>query len=117
MISGLLIVQVVLRVLMYGNKNNKVKSKSMKKFTLLMALILTAVFGVKTTASAQTYETEEQIEWINYAVTFTEAKSAADGIYLCHWDSQNNKYTFVNAGGEYGTQAIASNRGMKLTVS
>ena len=117
MISGLLIVQVILRVLMYGNKNNKVKSKSMKKFTLFIALILTAVFGVKTTASAQTYETEEQIEWINYAVTFTEAKSAADGIYLCHWDSQNNKYTFVNAGGEYGTQAIASNRGMKLTVS
>lgn len=102
---------------MYGNKNNKVKSKSMKKFTLFIALILTAVFGVKTTASAQTYETEEQIEWINYAVTFNQAKSAADGIYLCHWDSQNNKYTFVNAGGEYGTQAIASNRGMKLTVS
>ena len=89
----------------------------MKKFTLFIALILTAVFGVKTTASAQTYETEEQIEWINYAVTFTQAKSAADGIYLCHWDRQNNKYTFVNAGGEYGTQAIASNRGMKLTVS
>lgn len=102
---------------MYGNKNNKVKSKSMKKFTLFIALILTAVFGVKTTASALTYETEEQIEWINYAVTFTQAKSAADGIYLCHWDRQNNKYTFVNAGGEYETQAIASNRGMKLTVS
>lgn len=90
----------------------------MKKFTLFIALILTAVFGVKTTASAQTYETEEQIEWINYAVTFNEAKSAKeDGIYLCHWDRQNNKYTFVNAGGEYGTQAITSNRGMKLTVS
>lgn len=89
----------------------------MKKFTLFIALILTAVFGVKTTASAQTYETEEQIEWINYAITFDEAKKASDGIYLCHWDSQNNKYTFVNAGGEYGTQAIASNRGMKLTVS
>ena len=78
---------------------------------------MTAVFGVKTTASAQTYETEEQIEWINYAVTFSQAKEAEDGIYLCHWDRQNNKYTFVNAGGEYGTQAIASNRGMKLTVS
>lgn len=91
----------------------------MKKFTLFIALILTAVFGVKTTASAQTYETEEQIEWINYAVTFAEAKNAnaEDGIYLCHWDKQNNKYTFVNTGGEYGTQAIASNRGMKLTVS
>lgn len=89
----------------------------MKKFTLFIALILTAVFGVKTTASAQTYETEEQIEWINYAITFDEAKSASDGIYLCHWDSQNNKYTFVNAEGEYGTQAIASNRGMKLTVT
>lgn len=89
----------------------------MKKFTLFIALVLTAVFGVKTTASAQTYETEEQIKWINYAITFDEAKSASDGIYLCHWDSQNNKYTFVNAGGEYGTQAIASNRGMKLTVT
>lgn len=106
---------------MYGNKNNKVKSKSMKKFTLFIALILTAVFGVKTTVSAQEpqegYETEEQIKWINYAVDFSEAKTAEDGIYLCHWDSKNNKYTFVNAGGEYGTQAIASNRGMKLTVT
>lgn len=93
----------------------------MKKFTLFIALVLTAVFGVKTTASAQEtqggYETEEQIEWIKYAVTFSEAKIAKDGIYLCHWDSKNNKYTFVNAGGEYGTQAIASNRGMKLTVT
>lgn len=93
----------------------------MKKFTLFIALILTAVFGVKTTVSAQEpqegYETEEQIEWIKYAVTFSEAKIAEDGIYLCHWDSKNNKYTFVNAGGEYGTQAIASNRGMKLTVT
>lgn len=93
----------------------------MKKFTLFIALILTAVFGVKTTVSAQEpqegYETEEQIKWINYAVDFSEAKTAEDGIYLCHWDSKNNKYTFVNAGGEYGTQAIASNRGMKLTVT
>lgn len=120
MISGLLIVQVILRVLMYGNKNNKVKSKSMKKFTLFIALILTAVFGVKTTASAQTYETEEQIEWINYAVTIQEAitnyGSTTDGIYLCHWDG-NKTYTFVNVGGEYGTQAITSNRGMRLTIT
>lgn len=120
MISGLLIVQVILRVLMYGNKNNKVKSKSMKKFTLFVALILTAVFGVKTTASAQTYETEEQIEWINYAVTIRDAitnyGSTTDGIYLCHWDG-NKTYTFVNVGGEYGTQAITSNRGMRLTIT
>lgn len=107
---------------MYGNKNNKVKSKSMnmKKFTLFIALILTAVFGVKTTASAQTYETEEQIEWINYAVTIQEAitnyGSTTDGIYLCHWDG-NKTYTFVNVGGEYGTQAITSNRGMRLTIT
>lgn len=56
----------------------------MKKFTLFVALILTAVFGVKTTASAQTYETEEQIEWINYAVTIRDAitnyGSTTDGI-------------------------------------
>lgn len=105
---------------MYGNKNNKVKSKSMKKFTLFIALILTAVFGVKTTASAKTYETEEQIEWINYAVTIQDAitnyGSTTDGIYLCHWDG-NKTYTFVNVGGEYGTQAITSNRGMRLTIT
>lgn len=96
----------------------------MKKFTLFIALILTAVFGVKTTVSAQEpqegYETEEQIEWINYAVTIQDAitnyGSTTDGIYLCHWDG-NKTYTFVNVGGEYGTQAITSNRGMRLTIT
>ena len=95
----------------------------MKKFTLFIALVLTAVFGVKTTASAQTYETEEQIKWINYAVDFSEAEKAADGIYLCYYyqykenNTTKDKYLFVNAGGEYGTQAIVTNRGMKLTVT
>lgn len=95
----------------------------MKKFTLFIALVLTAVFGVKTTASAQTYETEEQIKWINYAVDFSEAEKAADGIYLCYYyqykenSTTKDKYLFVNAGGEYGTQAIVTNRGMKLTVT
>lgn len=92
----------------------------MKKFTLFIALVLTAVFGVKTTASAQTYETEEQIEWINYAVTIQEAidnyGSTTNGIYLCHWDGDKT-YTFVNVGGDYGTQAITSNRGMRLTIT
>lgn len=96
----------------------------MKKFTLFIALILTAVFGVKTTVSAQEpqegYETEEQIEWINYAVTIQDAitnyGSTTDGIYLCHWDGDKT-YTFVNVGGEYGTQAITSNRGMRLTIT
>ena len=99
---------------MYGNKNNKVKSKDMKKFTLFIAMTLIALFGVKTTISAQ--QTEEQIEWIKYAVNLENAKNAVDGIYLCHWDGETN-YTFVNTGGEYGTQAIVSNRGMKLTVN
>lgn len=100
---------------MYGNKNNKVKSKSMKKFTLFIALILTAVFGVKTTASAQTYETEEQIEWIKYAVDLTRAMQEQNGIYLCHWDGDKT-YKFVTAGGTYGTQAIATTRGIKMTI-
>lgn len=100
---------------MYGNKNNKVKSKSMKKFTLFIALILTAVFGVKTTASAQTYETEEQIEWIKYAVNLTTAMGEKNGIYLCHWDGDKT-YKFVTAGGTYGTQAIATTRGIKMTI-
>ena len=115
MISGLLLVQIILRVLMYGNKNNKVKSKSMKKFTLFIALILTAVFGVKTTASAQTYETEEQIEWIKYAVDLNTAMGERNGIYLCHWDGDKT-YKFVTAGGTYGTQAIATTRGIKMTI-
>lgn len=86
----------------------------MKKFTLFIAMTLIALFGVKTTISAQ--QTEEQIEWIKYAVNLDNAKKAVDGIYLCHWDGETN-YTFVNTGGEYGTQAIVSNRGMKLTVN
>lgn len=64
----------------------------MKKFTLFIAMVLTALFGVKTTVSAQDYETEEQIEWIKYAVDFETAKtnqSTTDGIYLCHWDGNN----------------------------
>ena len=90
----------------------------MKKFTLFIAMVLTALFGVKTTVSAQDYETEEQIEWIKYAVDFETAKtnqSTTDGIYLCHWDG-NNTYKFVNAGGEYGTQAVATIRAMKMTL-
>lgn len=87
----------------------------MKKFTLFIALVLTAVFGVKTTASAQTYETEEQIEWIKYAVDLNTAMEELNGIYLCHWDG-NKTYKFVTAGGTYGTQAIATTRGIKMTI-
>lgn len=87
----------------------------MKKFTLFIALVLTAVFGVKTTASAQTYETEEQIEWIKYAVDLTTAMNEPNGIYLCHWDGDKT-YKFVTAGGTYGTQAIATTRGIKMTI-
>ena len=87
----------------------------MKKFTLFIALVLTAVFGVKTTASAQTYETEEQIEWIKYAVDLTTAMNELNGIYLCHWDGKKT-YKFVTAGGTYGTQAIATTRGIKMTI-
>lgn len=91
----------------------------MKKFTLFIAMVLTTLFGVKTTASAQ--QTEEQIKWINYAVDVTTAiqkyGSGTEGIYLCHWDNTNNKYTFVTAGGEYGTQAVVTNRGMKMILT
>ncbi len=87
----------------------------MKKFTLFIALVLTAVFGVKTTASAQTYETEEQIEWIKYAVDLTTAMGESNGIYLCHWDGDKT-YKFVTAGGTYGTHAIATTRGIKMTI-
>lgn len=98
----------------------------MKKFTLFIAMVLTALFGVKTTASAQetgtdqSYQTEEQIEWINYAVDISTAMNygeGTNGIYLCHWDAKNNKYTFVTAGGTFGTQAIATNRGMKMYIT
>lgn len=87
----------------------------MKKFTLFIALVLTAVFGVKTTASAQTYETEEQIEWIKYAVDLNTAMGEKNGIYLCHWDGKKT-YKFVTAGGTYGTQAIATTRGIRMTI-
>lgn len=93
----------------------------MKKFTLFFATAATMLFGSVTSASAQ--QTEEDIDWINYAVDVTtamnsygEGKSDIDGIYLCNWNPAKDTYTFVTAGGEYGTQAIVTNRGMKMYV-
>lgn len=93
----------------------------MKKFTLFFATAATMLFGSVTSASAQ--QTEEDIDWINYAVDVTtamnsygEGKSDIDGIYLCNWNQKTDTYTFVTAGGEYGTQAIVTNRGMRMYV-
>ena len=93
----------------------------MKKFTLFFATAATMLFGSVTSASAQ--QTEEDIEWINYAVdvktainSYGEGKSGINGIYLCNWNPTKGTYTFVTAGGEYGTQAIVTNRGMRMYV-
>lgn len=93
----------------------------MKKFTLFFATAATMLFGSVTSASAQ--QTEEDIDWINYAEDVTtamnsygEGKPGINGIYLCNWNPTTGKYTFVTAGGEYGTQAIVTNRGMKMYV-
>lgn len=93
----------------------------MKKFTLFFATAATMLFGSVTSASAQ--QTEEDIDWINYAEDVTtamnsygEGKPGINGIYLCNWNPTTGKYTFVTAGGEYGTQAIVTNRGMRMYV-
>lgn len=93
----------------------------MKKFTLFFATAATMLFGSVTSASAQ--QTEEDIDWINYAVdvntamdSYGEGRSDIDGIYLCNWNPRTDTYTFVTAGGEYGTQAIVTNRGMRMYV-
>lgn len=93
----------------------------MKKFTLFFAAAATMLFGSVTSASAQ--QTEEDIDWINYAVdvktainSYGEGKPGINGIYLCNWNPTKGTYTFVTAGGEYGTQAIVTNRGMRMYV-
>lgn len=93
----------------------------MKKFTLFFAAAATMLFGSVTSASAQ--QTEEDIDWINYAVdvktainSYGEGKPGINGIYLCNWNPTTGTYTFVTAGGEYGTQAIVTNRGMRMYV-
>lgn len=93
----------------------------MKKFTLFFATAATMLFGSVTSASAQ--QTEEDIDWINYAEdvntamdSYGEGEPGINGIYLCNWNPTTGKYTFVTAGGEYGTQAIVTNRGMKMYV-
>ena len=57
----------------------------MKKFTLFFATAATMLFGSVTSASAQ--QTEEDIDWINYAVDvntsmnfYGEGKSDIEGI-------------------------------------
>ena len=90
----------------------------MKKFTMFLASVATALFGFTTTASAQ-YETEQQIPWVNHASTLAEALDAPNGIYLCYMQTVNGNttYSFVTAGGRFGTQAVTTNRGMTLRLT
>lgn len=90
----------------------------MKKFTMFLASVVTALFGFATTASAQ-YETEQQIPWVNHASTLDEALKAPNGIYLCYMQTVNGNttYSFVTAGGRFGTQAVTTNRGMTLRLT
>lgn len=90
----------------------------MKKFTMFLASVATALFGFATTASAQ-YETEQQIPWVNHASTLDEALEAPNGIYLCYMQTVNGNttYSFVTAGGRFGTQAVTTNRGMTLRLT
>lgn len=90
----------------------------MKKFTMFLASVVTALFGFATTASAQ-YETEQQIPWVNHASTLDEALKAPNGIYLCYMQTVNGNTTcsFVTAGGRFGTQAVTTNRGMTLRLT
>lgn len=90
----------------------------MKKFTMFLASVATALFGFTTTASAQ-YETEQQIPWVNHASTLDEALKAPNGIYLCYMQTVNGNrtYSFVTAGGRFGTQAVTTNRGMTLRLT
>lgn len=90
----------------------------MKKFTMFLASVATALFGFATTSSAQ-YETEQQIPWVNHASTLEEALKAPNGIYLCYMQTVNGNttYSFVTAGGRFGTQAVTTNRGMTLRLT
>lgn len=90
----------------------------MKKFTMFLASVATALFGFATAASAQ-YETEQQIPWVNHASTLDEALEAPNGIYLCYMQTVNGNttYSFVTAGGRFGTQAVTTNRGMTLRLT
>ena len=90
----------------------------MKKFTMFLASVATALFGFTTTASAQ-YETEQQIPWVDHASTLNDALNAPNGIYLCYMQTVNGNttYSFVTAGGRFGTQAVTTNRGMTLRLT
>lgn len=85
---------------------------------MFLASVATALFGFATTASAQ-YETEQQIPWVNHASTLDEALEAPNGIYLCYMQTVNGNttYSFVTAGGRFGTQAVTTNRGMTLRLT
>ena len=85
---------------------------------MFLASVATALFGFTTTASAQ-YETEQQIPWVNHASTLDEALNAPNGIYLCYMQTVNGNrtYSFVTAGGWFGTQAVTTNRGMTLILT
>lgn len=81
----------------------------MKHFTKLFVGILFLILGGTQSGMAQSGNTE--IEWTKYAVAVGELKPA-DYVYL--YNVTNKK--FVHGGGEFGAQAVLSDRGIRFKV-
>lgn len=92
----------------------------MKKILLVFAMIvcMTTCFVGGAFAQGAQYGNEKQIQWENYAVSAAEAVGQPNGVYLCCMTTENGEktYRFVNAGGDNGTCAVLSSRGLRLNV-
>lgn len=92
----------------------------MKKILLVFAMIvcMTTCFVGGAFAQGAQYGNEKQIPWENYAVSAADAVNQAKGVYLCCMTTENGEktYRFVNAGGDNGTCAVLSSRGLRLNV-
>lgn len=83
-----------------------------------MIVCMTTCFVGGAFAQGAQYGNEKQIPWENYAVSAADAVNQAKGVYLCCMTTENGEktYRFVNAGGDNGTCAVLSSRGLRLNV-
>ncbi len=78
----------------------------MKHFNTFLTVLLILFLGSTQSVKAQ----DSNIDWSPYARNY--ASVVGQYVYLYN----KTHYTFVNAGGSYGMQAVLNSRGIRITL-
>lgn len=78
----------------------------MKHFNTFLTVLLILFLGSTQSVKAE----DSKINWSPYAKKYTDV--VGQYVYLYN----KTHYTFVNAGGSYGMQAVLNSRGIRITL-